>query len=116
MNAATGVPIKPMIVQVGDNGPRRLGATVEDLMGMLMSDRWPDRSSPKFSRAMSACMDATVGGSGDRARTAFVDAAHDAGLAISPDDDRKAKPRRTDKTRTDRGAERSKQPLAGHLR
>ncbi len=115
MSAATGVPIKPMTVQVGDKGPHRLGATVEDLMGMLMSDRWPDRSSPKFSRAMSACMDATVGGS-DRARTAFVDAAHDAGLAISPDDDRKAKPRRTDKARSGRGAERSKQPLAGHLR
>ncbi len=116
MNAATGVPIKPVTIQVGNKGPGRLGATVEDLMGMLMSDRWPDRSSPKFSRAMSACIDATVGGSGDRAPTAFVDAAHDAGIAASPDDDRKTNPHRTDKVRSDRGAERSKQPLAGHLR
>jgi len=116
MNAATGIPIKPVTVQVGDKGPGRLGATVEDLMGMLMSTRWPNKSSPRFSRAMSACMDAAVGGSGDKARKAFVDAAHDAGIVVSPDDDRKPRSRRNDKARTARGAERSKQPPAGHLR
>lgn len=107
MNAATGIPIRPLTIQAGDKGPGRLGATVEDLMGMLMSTRWPNKSSPRFSRAMSACMDAAVGGSGDKARKAFVEAAHDAGIVVSPDDDRKPTARRRKSSSPDRKSRRT---------
>lgn len=107
MAAATGVPIKPVTIHVGDKSPRRFSATVEGLMGILMSDRWPDKASPKFNGAMSACVDAAVGGTGDKARKAFVDAAHDAGIAVSPDDDRKPIDRRRKSSSPDRKTRRS---------
>jgi hypothetical protein len=117
MYTASAVPIMPVSVQVTDLSPYRFAATVEDLMGMLLSDRWPEKASPVYRSAVARCIDAiSLQSGGDKARGAFIDAAHDAGIAVSPDDDRKANRRRTDKVRSGRGAERSKQPLAGHLR
>jgi hypothetical protein len=89
MYAASAVPIMPVSVQVTDLSPYRFAATVEDLMGMLLSDRWPEKASPVYRSAVARCIDAiSMQSDGDKARGAFVNAAHDAGIAVSPDDDR----------------------------
>ncbi|MCM2436332.1 DUF982 domain-containing protein [Agrobacterium rosae] len=65
-------------------------STVEGLARCLI-DRWPaDFTADAYVTALVVC-DAVLTGSdedtADDARAAFVDAAHEVGLSVSPDDD-----------------------------
>lgn len=54
---------------------------------MLLSGKWHHRGSAKFHSALMRAIEAMefyVGG--ETARAAFVDAAHEAGMRILPDD------------------------------
>jgi hypothetical protein len=89
MYTASAVPITPVSVQVTGLSPRHFAATVEDLMGMLLSDRWPEKASPIYIWAVRRCIDAiALQSEGDRARGAFIEAAHNAGIQVSPGDDK----------------------------
>lgn len=108
MYAASAVPIMPVSVRVTDLSLCRFAATVEDLMGMLLSDRWPEKASPVYRSAVSRCMDAiSLQSDGEKARWAFIEAAHNAGIAVSPDDDRKATARPRKSSSPDRKSQRT---------
>lgn len=87
MYAVSAVPIKPVRVQLSDPSDFRFAATVEDLMRMLMSERWPAKDSAPFRKAVGSCLDAmSLQEDGDTARGAFIDAARAAGIKLYPDD------------------------------
>jgi len=89
MYAVSAVPIKPVRVQLSDLSDFRFAATVEDLMRMLMSERWPAKGSAPFRKAVGSCLDAmSLQEDGDTARGAFIDAARAAGISLYPDDDK----------------------------
>lgn len=117
MDAATGVPIKPVLVHFEDERDDRPASTVEDLMGMLMSDGWPKRPNDTvWGKALSSCMSAITTQSGSaRARRAFVEAAHLAQFRVLPDDDL-PKSRRNGRLGTARDAGRSTRLSADHSR
>jgi hypothetical protein len=89
MYSVSAVPIKPVRVHIDGVLHDRYAATVEDLMGMLMSDNWPKTSSDLlWRRALSSCMSSiTTQGDAAIARKAFVEAAHHAAVRVLPDDD-----------------------------
>lgn len=64
--------------------------TVTDLARFLL-DRWPgSMEAQAYVTALMVCSAVLENGLDDRpedARQAFVDAAHEAGLSVSPDDD-----------------------------
>ncbi len=111
------VRIKKISVQIDGQGYRDFH-TVSGLTGLLMSEKWPKKAgSTMFQRALAQCFRALeMHGGGARARKAFVDAARDARITVLPDDAPELQRRRNDTARGARGAARSKQPSAGHLR
>ena len=77
------VPIKPVQAEVHGAGRYRRARTVSDLASMLMSD-WPAQAKgDAFRHALVACLEAQDAA---RARKAFIEAAHEAGISVLPDD------------------------------
>ncbi|MBY5660432.1 DUF982 domain-containing protein [Rhizobium leguminosarum] len=62
--------------------------TVTGLMGILMSDRWPKRASDTtWQHALATCTRCLqLETDTSKARSAFVEAARQAGLKVLPDD------------------------------
>lgn len=89
MYSVSAVPIKPVQVHIDGVLHDRFAATVEDPMGMLMSDTWPKTSNDLlWRRALSSCMSSiTTQGDATIARKAFVEAAHHAAVRVLPDDE-----------------------------
>ena len=89
MYSVSAVPIKPVLVHIEGIPNDRYAATVENLMGMLMSDGWPKRTNDiVWRKALSSCMSAiTTQSDGARARKAFIEAAHEARIHVLPDDE-----------------------------
>ena len=87
MSELSPVPIKPIQAEVDGIGRYRSAHTVSDLALMLMN-RWPPQAQGHaFRRALATCLEALEGQSdAERAREAFVDAAHEAGISVLPDD------------------------------
>jgi len=86
MDADLPVFIKPIQVEIDGMGRYRKAETVEHLAGMLLSGKWHHRG-PKFHRALMRSIEALEFYiDGETARAAFVDAAHEAGMHVLPDD------------------------------
>jgi adenosine/AMP kinase len=81
------VPIKPIQAEVDGIGRYRSAYTVSDLALMLMN-KWPPQAKGlAFHRALATCLEALEGQpDAEQAREAFVDAAHEAGISVLPDD------------------------------
>ncbi|EPE96959.1 DUF982 domain-containing protein, partial [Rhizobium grahamii] len=78
--------IKPMHVEIDGMGRYRKVQTVQELADMLMSGSWHHHGG-KFHRALSTSIRALeLHSNAHTARSAFVDAAHEAGMRILPDD------------------------------
>lgn len=80
-------PIKPLTI---DWGSFETFTTVTGLARCLL-DQWPDEGQGEaYITALMVC-DAVLAGSDEdepkEARAAFVEAAHEAGLSVFPDDD-----------------------------
>ncbi|MDP9812579.1 hypothetical protein J2W42_005449 [Rhizobium tibeticum] len=87
MDADLPVFIKPLQVEIDGTGRYRTAETVEQLAAMLLSGKWHHRGGTKFHTALMRSIEAMefyVGG--ETARAAFVDAAHEAGMHVLPDD------------------------------
>jgi hypothetical protein len=82
------VPIKAISAELHGVGGYKTVHTVADLAGILMSNSWPKKAGDlTFKRAISACLTALeIQADGAKARRAFVDAAHRAGITVLPDD------------------------------
>jgi len=81
-----GVHIKPLEVEIDGAGKYRHAETVEDLVKLLMGSSWPEGGKQYHSalwRSMEALDSVTEA---DIARDAFVDAAHEVGMHVLPDD------------------------------
>ena len=86
MDGEIPVFIIPMDVEIEGNGRYRHADTVADLAAMLLSSKWP-KSRPSFHRALMASLEALeFYTDAATARSAFVMAAHEAGLRVLPDD------------------------------
>jgi len=87
MNTDLPVFITPMHVELDGVGRYRKAETVEQLAGMLLSEKWHRRGGAKFHDALMKSIEALeFHADADTARAAFVDAAHEAGMHILPDD------------------------------
>ncbi|MDP9813362.1 hypothetical protein J2W42_006235 [Rhizobium tibeticum] len=92
MDADLPVFIKPMQVEIDGIGRYRKAETVQQLAGMLLSGKWHHRGGAKYHRALMRSIEAIeFYVDGETARAAFVDAAHEAGMHILPDDMAKMK-------------------------
>ncbi|EPE97188.1 DUF982 domain-containing protein [Rhizobium grahamii] len=80
------VSIKPLDVEINGPGQYRHAETVQDLVGMLMGGRWP-KGGANYHTALWRSMEAIEWYvDGETARIAFVEAAHEVGLHVLPDD------------------------------
>jgi hypothetical protein len=54
----------------------------------MLMNKWPPQANgPAFQRALAICLEALEGQpDAEQAREAFVDAAHEAGILVLPDD------------------------------
>nr|WP_018856351.1 DUF982 domain-containing protein [Rhizobium sp. 42MFCr.1] len=86
MDAVLPVFIRPLTVEIGGTGNYRHAETVQELAQMLVGGKWPANGKAFHSalwrsvEAIECYVDA------ETARCAFVEAAHEAGLHIVPDD------------------------------
>jgi hypothetical protein len=81
-----GVHIKPLEVEIDGAGKYRHAETVEDLVKLLMGCSWP-QGGKQFHSALWRSMEALDSVTeADIARAAFVDAAHEVGMHVLPDD------------------------------
>jgi hypothetical protein len=86
MNIDLPVPIKPLAVEINGLGQYQRADTVQDLVKMLLGGKWPG-GGKKYNNALWRSMEAIDWYvSAETARGAFVDAAHEAGMHILPDD------------------------------
>ncbi|CCM76455.1 DUF982 domain-containing protein [Rhizobium mesoamericanum] len=86
MNEDLPVLIKPLEVELNGVGQYQHAETVQDLVKMLMGGKWPG-GGRKYHNALWRSMEAIdwyIDAS--TARAAFVDAAHEAGMHVLPDD------------------------------
>ncbi len=87
MNADLPVFIKPMHVELDGTGRYRKAETVDQLAGMLLSEKWHHRNGTKYHSALMRSIEALeFYTDAETARAAFVDAAHEAGMHVLPDD------------------------------
>ncbi|MCS0459955.1 DUF982 domain-containing protein [Rhizobium favelukesii] len=78
--------IKPLEVEIDGHGKYRHAETVQDLARMLLS-KWPGSEGEKFHSALMRSIEAMEWYvAAATARSAFVDAAHEAGMHVLPDD------------------------------
>ncbi|MGG7576411.1 DUF982 domain-containing protein [Rhizobium sp. Nf11,1] len=82
------VPISPLQVEIDGTGKYRKAEIVQDLAGMLLSGKWHNKGSQgEFHHALVTSIEAIeLYIDADRARKAFVVAAHAAGMHVLPDD------------------------------
>ncbi len=79
--------IKPLQVEIDGMGRYRKAETVDQLAAMLLSGKWHHRGGEKFHSALMRSVEALeFYTDADIARAAFVDAAHEAGMHVLPDD------------------------------
>ncbi|MDP9809337.1 hypothetical protein J2W42_002185 [Rhizobium tibeticum] len=79
--------IKPLEVEIEGAGQYRHAETVQDLAAMLLGGRWPEGKGKKFHTALWRSMEAIEWYvAADTARAAFVEAAHEVGMHVLPDD------------------------------
>ncbi|WP_025659257.1 DUF982 domain-containing protein [Rhizobium sp. IBUN] len=79
--------IKPLQVEIDGMGRYRKAETVDQLAAMLLSGKWHHRGGDKFHSALMRSVEALeFYTDADIARAAFVDAAHEAGMHVLPDD------------------------------
>ncbi|MBB4349322.1 DUF982 domain-containing protein [Aliirhizobium cellulosilyticum] len=72
----------PVIISIGDANADLIINSVEEAAEELLSE-WPIDDSDRYYEAVKACLDCiTSDANPDVARTAFVQAAEEAGLAI----------------------------------
>jgi len=87
MNADLPVFIKPLQVEIDGMGRYRKADTVDQLAAMLLSSKWHHRGGNKYHSALMRSVEALeYYVEADVARKAFVDAAHEAGMHVLPDD------------------------------
>jgi hypothetical protein len=81
------VLIRPLEVEFDGVGQYRHAETVQDLAVMLLAGKWPEGKGKKFHAALWRSMEAIEWYvDADTARQAFVEAAHEAGMHVLPDD------------------------------
>ncbi|MEK1896351.1 MAG: DUF982 domain-containing protein [Rhizobium sp.] len=81
------VLIKPLEVEFDGVGQYRHAETVQDLAAMLLGGKWPEGKGKKFHSALWRSMEAIEWYvDADTARQAFVEAAHEVGMHVLPDD------------------------------
>jgi len=86
MNVDLPVFIRPLAVEISGVGQYQRADTVQDLVKMLLGGKWPE-SGKTYNNALWRAMEAIDWYvSADTARAAFVDAAHEAGMHVLPDD------------------------------
>ncbi|CAN7652344.1 DUF982 domain-containing protein [Rhizobium sp. LjRoot258] len=79
--------IKPLEVEFDGVGQYRHAETVQDLAAMLLGGKWPKGKGKKLHAALWRSMEAIEWYvDADTARQAFVEAAHEAGMHVLPDD------------------------------
>lgn len=87
MNGDLPVYIKPLQVEIDGMGRYRKAETVDQLAGMLLSSKWHRRGGAKFHSALMRSVEALeFYTKPEVARAAFVEAAHEAGMHVLPDD------------------------------
>ncbi|MBX5213979.1 DUF982 domain-containing protein [Rhizobium sp. NLR10a] len=78
---------KPLQVEIDGTGRYRKAETVDQLAVMLLSGKWHHRGGEKFHYALMRSVEALeFYTEGETARAAFVEAAHEAGMHVLPDD------------------------------
>lgn len=93
MDTNLPVFINPMQVEIDGMGRYRKAETVQDLAGMLLSEQWHHKHGSKFHGALMLSIEALeFYVDAKAARAAFVDAAHEAGMHVLPDDATEKKP------------------------
>jgi hypothetical protein len=83
------VAIRPLHVEIDGISKYRQAYTADDLAGFLLSEQWPasGKQQPGFHRAVATSLDVMeLYLDPDVARAAFVEAAHEAGMHVLPDD------------------------------
>ncbi|KQV80016.1 DUF982 domain-containing protein [Rhizobium sp. Root1220] len=87
MDGKIPVFISPMQVEIEGTGRYRQANTVEDLAAMLLSGKWHGPKGSPFHRAVVSSVEALeFYVDAETARAAFVEAAHEAGMHVMPDD------------------------------
>ncbi|OWW02347.1 hypothetical protein ATY81_22135 [Rhizobium sp. R72] len=87
MNTDLPVFIRPLHVEIDGTGRYRKAETVDHLAAMLLSGKWHHRGGARFHHALMRSVEALeFYTDGETARAAFVDAAHEAGMHVLPDD------------------------------
>ncbi|QFY62985.1 DUF982 domain-containing protein (plasmid) [Rhizobium grahamii] len=87
MDADLPVFIKPLQVEIDGTGRYRKADTVGQLAAMLLSSKWHHRGGTKFHSALMRSVEALeFYTDAETARAAFVEAAHEAGMHVLPDD------------------------------
>jgi hypothetical protein len=81
------VLIRPLEVEFDGVGQYRHAETVQDLAVMLLAGKWPEGKGKKFHAALWRSMEAIEWYvDAATARQAFVEAAHEVGMHVLPDD------------------------------
>ncbi|SEH87471.1 Protein of unknown function [Rhizobium tibeticum] len=79
--------IKPLEVEIDGIDQYRHAETAQDLAAMLLGGKWPKSAGGKFHTALWRSMEAIEWYvDADTARAAFVEAAHEVGMHVLPDD------------------------------
>ncbi len=86
MDVVLPVFIRPLNVDIDGIGKYRHAETVQELAQMLVGGKWPANGKAFHSALWRSVEAIECYIDGETARCAFVEAAHEAGLAVLPDD------------------------------